>query len=89
MTARELVELDAVELIWNCLDDVDSQPTIYVVQSTSTTGRHHSRRRHLHSTDIVDTGTWRVIAEVSLHASSSDNKRGAFISATSKPPPLA
>jgi len=63
---KELVELDAVELTWSCLDDLDSQPTIYVVQSTSTTGHRDATQRHLQSTDAADSAAWRVVAEVSL-----------------------
>ena len=68
MTVKELVDLDAIELTWSCLDDVDSQPTIYVVQSASTTRHDDALRRHLHSTDAVDTAAWRVVAEVILYA---------------------
>jgi len=65
VTARELVDLDAVELTWSCLDDEDSQPTIYLVQSSSTTGRHHPTRRRLRAADAdVDAVAWRIVAEV-------------------------
>jgi len=67
---RELMDLDAAELTWSCLDDVDSQPTVYLVQSTSTTEDHHHRttRRHLPFTDDVqDAAAWRAVIEVSSH----------------------
>jgi len=69
VTVRELSDLDAAELTWSCLDDVDSQPTVYLVQSTSTTeDRHRTTRRHLPFTDDVqDAAAWRAVIEVSLH----------------------
>jgi len=68
VTVRELADLDAAELSWNCVDDVESQPTIYVVESTSTSRHYQPVRRQLHSTDAVDTAaTWRIVTEVSLH----------------------
>jgi len=62
VAARELADLDAVELTWSCLDD--SRPAIYLVQSSSTTGKHHptSSRRRLRA--AADTALWRVVAEV-------------------------
>lgn len=74
MTVTELTNLDAAELSWSCAGDVQSQPAIYVVESSltsmSATGHHQRaaaaaavRRRQLHSTD--DTAVaWRVVAEV-------------------------
>jgi len=68
MTMTELADLDAVDLTWNCLDEVNSQPTVYLVQSSSTIGQHHTRRRRrLRATDPVPAVAWRVVAEVSFN----------------------
>jgi len=76
ISVRELSDMDAAELIWDCLDHETAQPTLYLVQSLVHSHRHHfphqhqqQRRRRLDSTDddtlVADTATWRLVTEAS------------------------
>ena len=83
VTARELVDLDAVELTWKCLDEAESQPTIFLVQSMLTPGHRHAtrrRRRRLRSTDAaVGTAAWHVVAQVGqVHGLHSQQSKPVF-----------